>query len=141
MGAEALAVTFFSDFGACTKREQTQTSEQLAELIRATTAAEKARLPWLKLAKFGELPTAKNSLRWDGNVIACSGIEADYDAEHMTFDEAVEILGKAGVEAIVYSSPSATMFRHRWRVLCWFSVELPPTERDHMMGRLNGLFK
>jgi hypothetical protein len=41
-------VTFFSDHMAQEKREESLTAEALAELIRTTTAPEKARLPWLK---------------------------------------------------------------------------------------------
>src|SRR5207253_2345901 len=73
----------------------------LAELIRTTTAPEKARLPWLKLARFGN----------------------------------------AGVEAIVYTSPSHTDAAPRWRILCVFSCELSPDRRQHMLGRFNGLFR
>jgi hypothetical protein len=110
-------------------------------LIRTTSAPQKVQLPWLKLAGFGTLPTAKGSLRWDGNVHAVSGIEADYDGERLSFEAAVEILEKAGVEAIVYTSPSHTPEKPRWRVLCPLSIDLPPKQRPHMLGRLAGLFK
>jgi hypothetical protein len=95
----------------------------------------------VKLARFGNARTKKGSLRHDRNAIAVTGIEADYDGGSMTFDEAVEILGGAGVDAIVYTSPSHTDERPRWRVLCPFSSELSPDRRQHMMGRLNGLFR
>ena len=113
----------------------------LAELIRTTTAPEKARLPWLKLARFGNARSEKGSLRNDRNVIAVCGIEADYDGEKIMFAEAVEILQNAGVEAIVYTSPSHTDAAPRWRILCVFSCELSPDRRQHMLGRLNGLFR
>ena len=57
------------------------------------------------------------------------------------FAEAVEILQNAGVEAIVYTSPSHTDAAPRWRILCVFSCELSPDRRQHMLGRLNGLFR
>jgi hypothetical protein len=136
----AIAVTFFADAFATTKREVRVTTAELAELIQTTNAQEKARLPWLKLATFGPLPTEKDSLRWDGNVRFVAGVEGDYDAEKLGLGDAVEILEKAGVEAIVYTSPSHRPMAPRWRVLCPFSTELPPGDRDRMMGRLNGLF-
>jgi putative DNA primase/helicase len=135
------AVTFFANQGAQQKREESLTRETLAERIRSATAPEKARLPWLKLARFGNAQTAKGSLRHDHNVITCTGIEADYDDEETSFNDAVEILLKANVDAIVYTSPSHTDERPRWRVLCPFSTELPPNRRSHMLGRLNGLFR
>jgi putative DNA primase/helicase len=135
------AVTFFRDHAAQVKSEEGLTLPALAERIRNTTASEKARLPWLKLARFGNTRTKKGSLRHDGNVIAVSGIEADYDAEQIDCDAAVEMLDKAGIQGIVYTTPSHTDATPRWRVLCPFSCELPPDRREHMMGRLNGLFR
>ena len=110
-------VTFFDDFRAQKKREETLSLEALAELMRTTSAPQKESLPWLKLAQFGPLPTEKGSLRWDGNVRLVSGLEADYDAEKLRLDEAVERLERAGVEAIVYTSPSHRPDTPRWRVL------------------------
>jgi hypothetical protein len=83
--------------------------------------------------------TEKGSLRHDANVLSCSGIEADYDAGGMGVDDAVDRLDKAGIHAIVYTSPSHSPDKPRWRVLCPFSTELPPEERGHHLGRLNGL--
>jgi P4 family phage/plasmid primase-like protien len=134
------AVTFFIDHAAQEKRQESRTMEALADIIRATSAAEKESLPWLKLARFGNTRTAKGSLRHDRNVIACSGVEADYDGEEISFAEAVEALEKAGIKAIVYTTPSHTDEAPHWRVLCPFSCEFPPDRREHMMGRLNGLF-
>jgi hypothetical protein len=140
MTATEIAITFFQDAVAKTKREARITLRELAELIRTTSAPQKGQLPWLKLANFGPLPTEKGSLRWDGNVRLVAGFEGDYDAEKLGFDQAVEILEKAGIEALVYTSPSHRSAAPRWRVLCPFSCELPPDRRHHMMGRLNGLF-
>jgi RecA-family ATPase len=134
-------VTFFSDYAAVSKDEGSYTFEALADCIRTATATEKKRLPWLKLARFGDIRTDKNSLRHDGNVLALGGLEADYDRELMPLDEAVEILTKAGVQAIIYTTPSHSDAKPRWRVLCPFSSEYPPDNRDRFMGRLNGLFR
>src|SRR5262249_96576 len=72
-----VSVTFFPDFAARTKREETMTLTAIAEIIQTTAAPEKGRLPWLKMAKFGGLRSPKNSLRHDDNVIRISGVEAD----------------------------------------------------------------
>ena len=113
-------VTFFNDHTAQSKRQSNFTLASLAELIRTATADEKSRLPWLKLARFGNAKTEKGSLRHDRNVIACSGLEADYDGERISFEEAVDIIDKAGLQAIVYTCPSHTEAAPRFRYLLLF---------------------
>jgi hypothetical protein len=98
-------------------------------------------LPWIKLARFGDVKSDKKSLRHDGNVTAITGVEADYDGEVISFDEAVEVAEKARLLAIVYTSPSHTDAAPRWRVLCPTSGELPPDQRRFLMARLNGLYR
>jgi hypothetical protein len=136
-----MAVTFFRSYAADQKAEERFTLRSLASRIEAVTAGSKAQLPWLKLARFGEIRTDKNSLRHDGNMLAISGIEADYDAEQISPDDAAAMLEQAGIAAMVYTSPSHSEDSPRWRVLCPVSVELPPTRRQHLLGRLNGLFR
>lgn len=134
-------VTHFWSFSATAKQQRTYTLHTLAEAIRLETKREKGALPWLKLARFGEHKTERGSFRHDPNVLAITGIEADYDGGKVTVEEAVETLEKAGILALVYTSPSHTDDAPRWRVLCPLSAELPPDQRHHLMGRLNGLFR
>lgn len=138
--AQTFAVTFFRDFAAATKAERRLSLVDLAERVRNVTASRKSDLPWLKLARFGTVRSDKGSLRHDANMLAISGIEADYDAERITFGDACDRLEKQGILSIAYTSPSHTEDAPRWRVLCPLLEELPPTRRNHMMGRLNGLF-
>lgn len=136
-----LAVTFFDSFAAAAKREGRHSLRDLQQLILSTTSSRKDNLPWLKLARFGDAASAKGSLRHDANALAVSGIEADYDGGVMTVDEAIERLEKAGILALVYTSPSHTEDTPRWRVLCPFSEEMAPARRTAMFGRLNGVFE
>jgi hypothetical protein len=136
-----LQVTFFSDYAAQRKREAQVTLDALASSITIATAPGKNTLPWLKLARFGNKKTLKGSLRHDDNIVAITGVEADYDGEVVAFDEAVEIAEKAGLLSLVYTSPSHTPERPRWRILCPTSRELTPGERLHMMGRVAGLYR
>lgn len=136
-----IAITFFKNYAAATKSEEVYTPRSLANRIRAVTAASKDKLPWLKLARFGDLRTNRNSLRHDTNVLAISGVEADYDAERMSFDEVRDLLEKQGIASIVYTSPSHTENAPRWRVLCPLSEEMLPARRSHQLGRINGLFR
>ena len=85
-----LAVTFFGDHRAQMLREEFVDPAELAQAIQQMTAGEKKRLPWLKLAKFGNKRSPKGSLRHDANVTALSGVEGDIDNGDFTLDEAVE---------------------------------------------------
>ena len=139
--APPIAVTFFVNYAAAEKRQRVIALDELAALIRDTAAPAKAELPWLKLARFGNARTLHNSLRHDRNVIAITGIEADYDGERIGFDAAIETAEKAGLLAIVYTSPSHTPERPRWRILAPTSREYAPTDRALLLGRLNGLYR
>ncbi len=136
---QPVAVTFFTTATANQKAEEAISFRELATRIRTTSAATKPALPWLKLARFGDNRTEKGSYRHDANVLAISGIEADYDGGKMSVDRAVEALTQHGVAAMVYASPSHTAAAPRWRVLCPLSTELPPDQRQRHVGRLNGL--
>jgi hypothetical protein len=137
---QPLRLTLFQSHGAAAKREETVTLRSLAGRVATTTAARKDQLPWLKLARFGDTRTDKGSLRHDANVLAISGIEADYDGGEVPFEQAVEIATKADLLCLLYTSPSHTADKPRWRVLCPTSEELPPEQRTHLLGRLNGAF-
>ncbi len=135
-----LAVTFFTNFAAAQKQEKCWSLRSLEPHIRSVTAARKNELPWLKLARFGGIASVKGCLRHDANVLAITGIEADYDGGVIPFDDAVEIAAKADLLCLIYTSPSHTAAKPRWRILCSTSEELPPGQRNQLLGRLNGAF-
>ena len=139
--SDSIWTTFFRDRYAAEKWERRVTLPALAERIAAVQRPRKDQLPLLKLACFGDKRTDKNSLRSNANVKWISGIEADYDAGIVPFDEAVEVVNKIGLTAIVYTSPSHTENAPRWRALCPLSRGLQPEKRRHMLGRLNGAFR
>jgi hypothetical protein len=140
MSIAEVTCTFFVDYAASTKTERTLSVGALADRIRSATAPVKESLPWLKLGRFGDVRTAKNSLRHDGNLVAICGVEGDYDDGRIPFEEAFGIIAKAGRRAILYTSPSHTPAAPRWRVLCITTRNYPPEHRDKFMARLNGLF-
>jgi hypothetical protein len=129
---------FFSQY-ADSKREEVATPAEIAERVRTTTAREKQQLPWLKLATFGDAKSDKGSFRHDANMLVITGVEADYDGEIMSFDAALARLEQQGVAAVLYTSPSHTEAKPRWRVLCPLSEEMPSKRRSHLLGRVNGL--
>ena len=132
--------TRFFDYGASRKVEVTQT---FAELVRHIEVAgpfpEKSKCWWIKLATFGDARTEKGSLRHDPNVIAVTGVEADYDGEQMQPEEAIARLERAGIRAVVYTSPSSRPAAPRWRVLAPLSRPHPPDARSGLLARVNGV--
>ena len=138
---QPFTITLFTNHAAQAKCEQIFSLRSLARQIEAVTAPQKADLPWLKFGRFGDRRTQKGSLRHDANVLAITGIEADYDGGAMPFEEAVEIATKADLLCLLYTSPSHTPEKPRWRVLCPTAEELPPERRSPLLGRLNGAFQ
>jgi len=141
MNQHKLAITFFEDEKARKKSEVEWTLSELAEEILIEGAPTREALPWLKLATFGEVRSKRgNSLRNKDNVLAISGVELDYDAGKLTFDEGVELVKTAGLCALVYTTPSYQKgVREKWRVLCPTSVQLPPGERTKLVATLKGV--
>jgi len=146
----SVTITRFGAAGATAKEEVAYTIEGLADVILRARGPSKGDLPWLKLALFGDVRSDRNSLRYDDNLVALTGIEADYDGERLGFDFAVNKLAEADLSAIVYTSPSHTPNAPRWRVLCPFAAIVRRGEggtpelreaRNRAMGRLNGLFE
>jgi hypothetical protein len=137
----AVRLTVFQDRFARSKTEELIDLAGLCTFVRTTSARAKGKLPLLKLATFGDLRSDKDSLRHNANVLAICGLEADYDGERVSFEDACSILSEARVAALAYTSPSHTEDSPRWRVLCPFSKEYPPDRRDALMGRLSGLFR
>jgi hypothetical protein len=136
----AMKVTFFADHAARSLSTQDMTLEQLRDLILKTTASEKAQLPWLKLATFGDKRTKNQSLRHNANVLEITGIEVDYDDKVMAFEEAVRIVQQGRLHALLYTSPSYKPEEPKWRIVLPTSSALPGSERAKLVARVNGLF-
>lgn len=135
---QPITLTRFQDAKATRADRIETTLRDFVPTIRDQRAASKDRLPWLKLAAFGNVATVKGSLRHDENLQAISGVEGDYDAGTMSVAEAVERLQAANLAAVVYTTPSHTPERPRWRVLAPTSRALPKDEREALCARLNG---
>jgi len=119
----SLFITRFEDETAQTKGKGEHSLPSWRDHILATDATTKSETPWLKLATFGNKRTEKNCLRHDANVTAVTGIECDYDDEKISFEAAVEIMRKADVRCVLYTSASHTPEAPRWRVLVPFSKD------------------
>ncbi|GIQ77089.1 DUF3987 domain-containing protein [Bradyrhizobium sp. RD5-C2] len=139
--AAKVHVTFFKDHAAKTRTTEDLTLIELRERVLNAAAREKRKLPWLKLAKFGNQRSVEGSLRNDANVTEITGIEVDYDDEHVAFDDALNAVREMDIFALVYTSPSHTPEAPRWRILAPASRPLAATMRAKLVARLNGFLK
>ena len=134
-------VTFFTDTRAQACDGDEFTLPELAEGITAMTKASKAKLPLLKLARFGDKRSDKNCLRSNENVESVSGIEVEHDAGEIAFEAAVAIVRNAGLRALAYTSPSwQAGVKEKWRILLPLAQEHAPASRAELVARVNGLF-
>ncbi|UGA45663.1 DUF5906 domain-containing protein [Bradyrhizobium quebecense] len=140
-GDKKYHVTFFKNAAAKTLTTEQLTLEELAERVRNASSRKKSKLPWLKMARFGSMPSDKGCLRHDGNVIEVSGGELDYDFEKIAFDAAVFAITELRICAVLYTSASHTPATPRWRVLTPYSKMQPPAMRKQLVARLNGALK
>jgi hypothetical protein len=99
----------------------------------------KDSMPLIKLGRFGEHRSRGGFIRHEENVVAISGVEGDYDGGQMDIADAVTAIGMAEITALLYTTPSHTPERPRWRVLAPLSREYPPADRARFVARINGL--
>jgi hypothetical protein len=122
------------------KKEITSTWDAFCMRVAAAQEyPDKGAQPLIKLAMFSNHRTAAHSLRHDANVMWVTGIEGDYDRGEVRMEQAVEMLERAGVRAVLHSSASSTDEKPRWRVLCPLSEKRTPDARAALVARLNGV--
>jgi hypothetical protein len=133
-----MRITIFDDVKATSRRGfDVPWQTVIEQATNPPTYPTKAACPLIKLAAFGDTFSQRGSLRHDGNVIAVSGIECDYDAGLIAPGVVAAML--QGVQAVIYTSPSHAPSAPRWRVLAPLSREVAPHERREYVGRLNGI--
>ncbi|WP_198031096.1 virulence-associated E family protein [Bradyrhizobium sp. th.b2] len=141
LDTHSFVVTFFENEFAASKRVSRLTLPELRDLILRETAIDKMKLPWLKLASFGGTRSEKNCLRTNANLDEITGIETDYDAGLIPFDDAIEAMRKAGVRCLLYTSASHVAGeRERWRILAPLSKSREKKIRENLVACVNGLF-
>ena len=133
--AHKIEVTFFPSEKAQRKTADQLTLVELRDKIQRTTKPSKEKLPWLKLARFGDQRTDRNCLRSNANTEVITGIELDYDQKQPSFEDAIATLKQARLMTLVYTSARYTLDAPKWRLLL-----LPPERRAALVARVNGLF-
>ncbi|QIG93487.1 virulence-associated E family protein [Bradyrhizobium sp. 6(2017)] len=141
----SIPITLFKDEYATSLLKSRLTLPETCKMILRAEAPSKSALRWIKLAKFGKLRAIKpdgtqgECLRHDANVTGFSGIELDYDGEVLGFDEATAKLKQHNVRVLIYTSPSHTTAKPRWRLLLPVSrLDLPVEMRAKLCARING---
>lgn len=140
--AQAVLISWseFADASAATIRRQSGYWRDLIDRLRkAHGFKSKAVCPWIKLAIFGNVLSDKGSLRHDANVRQITGIEGDYDGGAIQPEVGLAKLKAAGIRALIYTSPSHTADKPRWRVLALCSKPLRPGARAALVARINGV--
>ena len=141
MNAEPLLIsyTLFADKYAAEKIVRADVPwEELVQRIReAPTYPDKAHCPLISLSEYGDGVSDKGSVRFAENVLRVHGGEIDYDAEQVPMSEAAALLQAANIEAALYTTPSHTADKPRWRVFLPFSEAAFPEKRREYLGRAN----
>ncbi|SNT07926.1 hypothetical protein SAMN05421763_104324 [[Luteovulum] sphaeroides subsp. megalophilum] len=119
-----MTFTNFPNQWAFEKKEVRGSLRKLAAQIEAKTAKSKDKLPWIKAATFGSAKSAKGCYRTNDNVEDVNGAEGDHDAGTMQPEEARDLLEAARLAALIYTTPSHTPQKPRWRVICPFSKSI-----------------
>jgi hypothetical protein len=115
-GDAVTAATVFPDVHARTAREL-PLSDLLAVLRDPPHHPEKAACALFVAGTFGERLSEAGAIRNADNLIQISAVVGDYDADVVALDEARERLEAQGVAALLYTSPSHTLEKPRWRVV------------------------
>ena len=113
-------------------------SDLLSHLKSSGPHPNKASCPWIKMALFGDHRTDGGSLRNNANVQVVYGLEGDYDGGLISVDDAISRLESHNIRGAVYTSPSHTPEKPRWRVLAPLNSPCLPEQRSGLLARLNG---
>ena len=96
---------------------------------------EKCRL--LSPVDFCVNKSKNGSYRHDANVIGIDGVIGDYDDGIVPIENAQEMLEANSIIAVLYSTPSSTPNKPRWRVICHTSRTHPTTKHKPLTELLN----
>lgn len=143
-------ISVFPDVFAKRCNSQFISLTAFAAQLRDTHAEHKNGLPRFSMCSYGRQRTAENSLRHDANVRECFAVVGDYDGEKTSLADAAEALRRAGISALLVTTPSYRPDAPRWRVIAPLSDPLNRARAngaglalaDHptLVSRLAGIF-
>lgn len=97
----------------------------------------KKQCPLISMAEYGDKRSIKGYIRHGENVRRIFGVEFDYDGEKVSLAEAAAWLRAERIQGVLYTSPSHTAERPRWRGLFPLSEPEIPEKRAQYVGRIN----
>jgi hypothetical protein len=143
-----VVLTFIRDKTGSRMWHKDFTLPQWRDIILKGNADSKDKLLWLKGAIFGRFKSNRGSYRTNINVNLLTAVMAEYDKPQngvekaISFDEAVTIIKKARLRALLYTSPSHKEGKPRWRIIFPLSVYIdnPKVRHEVLVAMINGLF-
>ncbi len=140
-GCSSLPVRYvvFPDVSATSLEQVAGTWGEFAAWVQGLPASDtKEACVLVKGATFGNKRTAQGSLRHNDNMQQVYLIEADYDAEVISMEEAANRLRGADIEALLCTTARHSTTAPRWRVFAPLFMSCAPAERKRHVGALNG---
>ena len=119
------------------ERADVSWSELVARIENAATYIDKKHCPLISMAEYGETLSDNGYIRHALNVKRIFGVELDYDGEQMPLAIAAAKLEAAGIESVLYTSPSHKPTAPRWRALLPLAEPALPEERGVLVARAN----
>ena len=95
--------------------------------------------PKMSLPMFSWRIYREGGARLNDDVEFLTGIEFDYDHGEKSPEWAQHRLEDANIMACIYTTPSDTPKKRKWRVMCPLSKRLPVEEYERLLARLNGV--
>jgi len=137
---QKLFLTMFKNETGSPRYKAELTLPEWRDKILTADADVKNKLLWLKGAHFGDIKSKNGSYRTNLNVESFSAIVVEYDGGEISVDDGVAILAKAGVRSLIYTSPSHSIDKPRWRIVLPLSYNAAKTRHDILVATVNGLF-
>jgi hypothetical protein len=135
-GTHPLVITIFPNVRAKSAREL-PIDEHLATFHNPPRRRSKGACELFVGGRFGSKLTDKGSIRHADNLIEITTITGDYDGGVVSIEDARRRLEAKGVLATLYTSPSHTSEKPRWRVVARLSQPLPPDTYKPLTDRLD----
>jgi len=134
-------ISVFRDVRARSIQRVEQTWPQIVKQLSSETRRRKSKsdLPLFSMARFGDQRTAAGCYRYDANLISISGLLGDHDAGTVSPLQAAEMLNRANMLGIVYTTPSHSNARPRWRAALPLAEDHPPADHQQLMGVANAI--
>ncbi len=130
--------TEFPDFTASEMFRHRSSLRKIARDIQKITEDNKHDLPWFKGALFGDELSENGSLRHTANMKRITCIAVDYDGEEVHPEEGARRVREAGFGGIIYTSPSHSPEKPRWRGLFTLSEPNEIGWHEVYVARING---